>query len=195
MLFAVKHLDVYNRLMDVRLRTLLAQTQAWVTRRVDPSNPEHCLRTETLRPESYPTPWVTGEHLSSWAESVAERRAQLLIGAENVGAHRGGRILCVLQEADTLMGEGVPASRGVIDDYYLPPWDTWVAFLPFDPQGVLLAWIPSELVKDVEQARLVAATEPIAWLDLPLHELGSPQIADWRRVASSLAAIAHDLAE
>ncbi|MFC4637703.1 hypothetical protein [Deinococcus hohokamensis] len=70
------------------------------------------------------------------------------------------------------MGEGEPASQGVIDEIYLPPWDTWFALLSLEGSSLLLAWIPQVFEPMVEDARLVGATEPLAWLDdLPTDPL------------------------
>lgn len=81
-----------------------------------------------------------------------------------------GRILFVLANSDTAMGEGVPASDGIVDDAYLPPWDTWFAVLDLDPATefsvphILLAWIPKPLEAQVQAAIDVSATQPIGWL-------------------------------
>lgn len=82
---------------------------------------------------------------------------------------RQGRILCYMLDWDTSMGEGVPASDGIIDDAYLPPWDTWFGVVklinkPSDDTA-LLAWIPDQLTEPVQCAIELAATQPIGWLD------------------------------
>lgn len=79
-----------------------------------------------------------------------------------------GRILCVLSQTGTQMTEGVPASDGVIDESYLPPWDGWFAVLTLHSEShLLLAWIPQALVENVQSAVEIAATTttPTTWLD------------------------------
>lgn len=93
-----------------------------------------------------------------------------------------GRILCVVGDQDAAMGEGTVESNGVIDDAYLPPWDTWFACVQAGDHRLLLAWIPASLVNAVQAAIQVAATEPIAWLTGP-HPLHSA----WQDVGDLLA--------
>ncbi|MFC5599180.1 hypothetical protein [Deinococcus cellulosilyticus] len=96
---------------------------------------------------------------------LIEKRHHLLPLSEH-GLIRG-RILCVGEETDTAMGEGVPASDGLIDNNYLPPWDSWFAYLAGNEpsSGILLAWIPEPLEHKVQAALEVAATQPLIWLD------------------------------
>jgi len=121
-----------------------------------------------------------------WIDQLIAKRAKLLGDTAQEDIAPPGRILAVLQDADTYMGEGEPASQGVIDEIYMPPWDTWFAYLPLGRTGVLLAWIPSLFEPLVEGARVVAASEPLAWLDAiptePLSYCGD----GWGEIAPQL---------
>lgn len=143
---------------------VLQQTRQWCHARIDVNDPARCLRSEELRPPDYPAAWGYGQFHPAWIDRVIARRAEQLplLLQDSVPC---GRILAVLQDADTYMGEGEPESQGVVDEVYLPPWDTWFAFRPLGGRGMLLAWIPREFELLVEAAREVAATEPLAWLD------------------------------
>lgn len=126
---------------------------------------KHCLRSPELRPEGYPDDWAYIELNPQEIEALIQKRSRLLQATGEPAAK--GRIVCAGEHWDTHMGEGVPASKGLIDDIYLPPWDTWFAYLPGEQpfDGVLLCWIPDVLVDQVQAAIDVGATEPLIWLD------------------------------
>lgn len=152
----------------------LRQAQRWCHERADLRFPSQSLRSAVLQPPEYPGAWSYIQLYPAWIEQLIARRAELLATTPHDDAVPPGRILAVLQDADTYMGEGAPVSQGVIDEIYLPPWDTWFAYLPLERSGVLLAWIPSLFEPLVEVARVVAATEPLAWLDdIPTEPLSS----------------------
>ncbi|WP_027483127.1 hypothetical protein [Deinococcus pimensis] len=164
----------------------LRQTRRWCHPRADLAQPAASLRSAVLRPPEYPDAWSCTRLHPAWIEQLVARRAALLPETDHEDAVPAGRVLAVLEDADTHMGEGEPASRGVVDDVYLPPWDTWFAYLPLGRAGVLLAWIPSAFEPLVEAARVVAATEPLAWLDdLPSE---SPAFSGdrWSEVSAEL---------
>ncbi|GGJ47519.1 hypothetical protein [Deinococcus roseus] len=131
---------------------------------------QNCLRSAVLRPQNYPEDWGYLVLNAPEIETLLKKRRTLLNAAGEPTLR--GRILCVGEETDTYMGEGVPASKGFIDEIYMPPWDTWFAYLPGEKasEGVLLAWIPERLVEQVQTALEAAATQPLMWLD-ELHNL------------------------
>lgn len=159
----------------------LAEARSWCAARLDVAHPAGSLRSAALRPEGYPDEWLYGEVFPERVDALVAHRRRLLPAAPSFRA-APGRILCALSGLDTAMGEGAAESRGVIDECYLPPWDTWFACLRPGEQRLLLAWIPAELEADVEAAIAVAATDPIAWLDGP-----HPAFDEWRAVAPLLA--------
>lgn len=162
----------------------LRQAQRWCQARADLRDPAESLRSVVLQPPEYPDAWGYIQLHPVWIDQLITKRAELLGETAHEDTAPPGRILAVLQDTDLYMGEGFAPSQGVIDWNYLPPWDTWFAYLPLERTGVLLAWIPSLFEPLVEAARVTAATEPLAWLDdLPtesyfLNQDGWPDVAD-----------------
>ncbi|WP_189008519.1 hypothetical protein [Deinococcus roseus] len=88
------------------------------------------------------------------------------------------------------MGEGASASKGVIDDNYLPPWDTWFAFLSQLPEArLLLAWIPEALSEWVQGAIEVGANHPIEWLDVVVTAEDLQPGDGWHEIQGELRTI------
>lgn len=158
----------------------LAEARSWCAARLDVARPAASLRSAALRPAGYPDEWLYGEIRPAGVDVLVATRRRLL-PPEPTGTGEG-RILCALGGLDTAMGEGAAESRGVIDECYLPPWDTWFACLQAGGQRLLLAWIPAALEPGVQAAIAVAATDPIAWLGGP-----HPAFDEWRAVAPLLA--------
>lgn len=158
----------------------LADARAWCARHLDPTRPAESLRTLVLRPPRYPDDWMYCALDCEEVAALIDRRRSLLTAP--TPPSNPGRILCVVGDLDTAMGEGTVESNGVIDDAYLPPWDTWFACVHAGDHTLLLAWIPAPLVDAVQAAIDVAATEPIAWLAGP-HPLHSA----WQDVRDLLA--------
>lgn len=151
----------------------LHEAQQWCQDRVDLNAPAQCLRSPELRPPAYPEDWYYTQLHPQWiTDLIRQRRALLETSRPPLPLQSSrGRILCLLHDGDTAMGEGEPESHGFIDDAYFPPWDTWFAhLLDVSSGGILLAWIPSEFETLVDNAIAVAATEPIGWLDVVVHE-------------------------
>jgi hypothetical protein len=152
-------------------RQALTEARLWVAQHFDPIHPATSLRSKELGQclPDYPEEWLYGVFHPQQINDLIEQRRQLLAEAGAAASLRKGRILVVLSDSDTAMGEGTPASKGVIDDAYLPPWDTWFALLPLRQgsyrESVLLAWIPSVLETLVQNAIDVAASQHIEWLD------------------------------
>lgn len=185
----VPHHGLYTQAMvTASFVSALQQSQAWCGPRVDPQRPTDCLRSAALRPPNYPDFWTYGDLYPNLIQDLVTRRQALLALNPLASNHQPGRILAVLQNADTSMGEGTPASGGFIDDVYLPPWDTWFAYLPLTT-GMLLAWIPEVFEAAVERAQEVAATEPLAWLNVALQDTRVPRTfgdPGWAGVAREL---------
>lgn len=78
-----------------------------------------------LRPPRYPGDWMYCALDCGEVGALIDRRRSLL--ADPTPTSDAGRILCVVGDLDTAMGEGTVESNGIIDDAYLPPWDTWFA--------------------------------------------------------------------
>jgi hypothetical protein len=151
-------------------RQALAEAQAWCALKLDVAEPATSLRSTELKPDGYPSEWEYGVFNLQATNKVVQRRRQILLTSAASSAQVRGQILCVFGNSDLYMGEGDLPSGGVIDEIYLPPWDSWFALITLDPAiefnipSLLLAWIPAELVQAVQNAIEVAATEPLAWL-------------------------------
>lgn len=158
----------------------LADARAWCAHHLDPTRPAESLRTPALRPTGYPEAWMYGELHREHVAALVDRRR--FLHADPAIATPPGQILCVLADLDLAMGEGTVESNGVIDDTYLPPWDTWFACIHTGDRALLLAWIPAPLIDAVDAAIAVAATDPIAWLAGPL-----PPTSEWQAVRDLLA--------
>jgi hypothetical protein len=158
----------------------LEEARRWCSVRVDARWPSSSLRSPLLRPTGYPDEWMYGELFADRVGMLIARRRERI--ADATTGEGDGAIACVLGRLDTAMGEGRVESRGVIDDCYLPPWDTWFACVELGEQSLLLAWIPSVFAADVQAAIDVAATDPLAWLAGPL-----PAVAEWNEIAPLLA--------
>lgn len=153
-------------------RRALAEAQTWCALKLDLAEPATSLRSAALEPytHQFSQDW---QNVPDDISALIARRRQGLGAISELavsGSPGPGRILCVLSHTDTQMGEGVPASDGVIDDCYLPPWDGWFGLLNVqtiheDFLSLLLAWIPYPLIERVERAAVVGATQSLLWLD------------------------------
>ncbi|WP_034341754.1 hypothetical protein [Deinococcus misasensis] len=166
------------------LQTRLAEARRWCQLKFDLSDPVHSLRNRVLSPAGS-TELDSGSLLSrETVEVLVSKRRGLLdtVEAEVSTEDFQGRILLVLLEQDTGCGEGLLASGGIIDASFLPPWDTWLAWIPLpyrDP--VLLAWIPSPLLMDVQKAMEVSASQCLWWLEDVDPEETNPTLLQLRK--------------
>ncbi|HYX53273.1 MAG TPA: hypothetical protein VE783_07460 [Candidatus Limnocylindrales bacterium] len=98
-------------------------------------------------------------------ESVAGRRSAMLDRLElrqRKLIHLQGRLLCYCPAENLACGAAEVQSLGFFDVDNTPPWDTWVAY----SEGVLLSWVPGELVELVNRGVQVNPEECIAWYDM-----------------------------
>jgi hypothetical protein len=122
--------------------------------------------TRRLRsPELQPFSALAGaKDPGSIVQSVITRRATLVreLTHIQIGAYRAeGRLMSYWPEENLACGGAEYASVGFFDVDNTPPWDTWVAF----SGGVLLSWVPGELV-DLASKGIEANPEAcIAWYE------------------------------
>ncbi len=115
---------------------------------VSQANPASFISfTKRLRsPELQPSSALTrAEDPGFIVQSVISRRATLVseLTHMQIGAYRAeGRFMSYWPEENLACGGAEYASVGFFDVDNTPPWDTWVAF----SGGVLLSWVPGELV-------------------------------------------------
>lgn len=89
----------------------------------------------------------------------------------------GGKLLCYDPETNLFDGAAEVASKYFLDVDNVPPWDTWICYIPEKAQLVsiheplpwdtwnsyLIAWIPPKFVKLVDSGVSVNAEKCIAW--------------------------------
>lgn len=79
----------------------------------------------------------------------------------------GGQLLVVNWRESLFDGACSPITTGFLDDDCMPAWDTWVRVVSLDESHVnhgLVCWIPSELVRDVNDAMLIDPAKCMSWL-------------------------------
>lgn len=122
---------------------------------------ESQLRTPSLRPNSGRG---TMALLPFWQElvtSVVARRSAVVAANRRANAVPSeGRLLVYAPEENLADGGARYASYGFFDVDNAPPWDTWVAF----HSGILLSWVPAQLVGLAQCGVEVNPEECIRWL-------------------------------
>ena len=154
-------------------KTRLAQTIYWCERRIDLSSPASSLRTKELQPR------LLEESRLSAVQSVVTTR-ELYGGVEIREATMpdhlaGGRLLVYFPDDDLACGAAEAETEGFFDINNVPPWDTWVTYIPNAFNGYydtdyLVAWIPREFVEVANRGINVNPEQCIQWLtDAPLE--------------------------
>jgi len=85
-----------------------------------------------------------------------------------------GRLLAVLPGISLSHGFSYDETGGFIDRHEIPPWDSWVAY--FEHDGVLVTWVPPQLVSAVQCAIDCNAEGSLLWAT----NLSGGQIAEWK---------------
>lgn len=109
-------------------------------------------------------------HRCSLVDALADRRAQMLI---ETGKHpvaisndiAAQRFVVYLPDNNLADGAAAVVSHGYFDDDNVPPWDTWVMYVPADAAqpGKLISWVPPQLFKLVDDAVQVNPEECVYW--------------------------------
>ena len=92
---------------------------------------------------------------------VAGKRAGLVGAVAPTADLQGGRLLAYAPDENLADGAARFASQGFFDDDNVPPWDTWVAF----SQGILVSWVPKQLLALVQRGLEVHVEGCIRFLD------------------------------
>lgn len=110
------------------------------------------------------------QHRGSLVDALSDHRAQILVEANNypsIGGEQlvGQRFIVYLPETNLADGAAALVSHGYFDDDNVPPWDTWVVYIPADAgePGKLISWVPPQLFKLVDDAIQVNPEECIYW--------------------------------
>lgn len=122
------------------------------------------LRSAELQPALVLSQARTHAAREKIVQSVISKRSALIPTLQYVqtaphGAQ--GRLLRYWPEENLADGAAEYASVGFFDADNTPPWDTWVAF----SGGMLLSWVPAELIELVNKGIDVNPEGCIAWLE------------------------------
>jgi hypothetical protein len=135
----------------------LRETIAWCEPRVRTDEPEHCLRSEEIRPLAAATVYDSiGGDVRRVALTIGKRRAALESSAVSeirAGDLRGGELIALDVDWQDASGASNVATAGYFDWNDTPPWDTWVAFVAGDDgRDYLLSWVPPAFVPMIGDA-------------------------------------------
>jgi hypothetical protein len=171
------------------LRKRLAETIRWCSTRGSGKDPAGSLRNSALKPGSF---GGQGEQAlpederharrQETAEKLATARRKL-VRQETFGYWKelpdlgGGRILLYEPDRSKFDGAAQKASKGLFDLNSAPPWDTWLCYFAAEP-GLLLAWIPPELVPLAESGLKKVKDGSLSWAAEQEGEL-SKQLKEW----------------
>jgi hypothetical protein len=149
------------------LATRLRETVNWCASQMERDARIDCLRDRSVAPQALSN--------SRWGSvsDVAHLRRQFL--SDRVAAkrwHAKGRLVIYYPDAEVTDGASEAASDAFFDLYDAPPWGTWVAYFE-DPNAsadsaygaYLVAWVPEELVAQVEAGVEVNCVSAVVWLD------------------------------
>ncbi len=151
----------------------LTQTIAWCSSRINPEEPATCLRSFDLRP---PGSWLLSRLDLSWeyiVNAVAQERGQWLhnFGELPIGLQSGRLLMATSITDGTEDGATEVETQGFFDIEDLPPWDTWLCYLPGDPSnpryrhGCLVSWVPCEFIEVVEAGMEADCMDCLRWAD------------------------------
>jgi hypothetical protein len=161
-----------------QFRRRLAETVAWCAPRADLSDPANCLRTPALRPANwfetaktsfgFEYRWGKPEEDEEVLRVLATRRADLLRKTNTYpdslsDGLAGGRLLIADPRDSDVCGLSPVATGGFIDDWDVPPWDTWVDCMQGNYGSILLCWIPASFIPLTEQGIAVNPVECFFW--------------------------------
>ncbi len=159
--------------IDINLfQKRLAQTIAWCSSRVGRGEIATSLRSHSLRPPG----WGVASQLNlPWDKivtAIAEERGSRLRSDELATDITEGRLLISTSIIDSVAdGASEVESEGFLDGEDLPPWDTWLCYLPGDPSdteypnGYLVSWVPPEFIELVQLGIEVNCVDCLRWAE------------------------------
>lgn len=148
----------------------LRDAKSWSSRKLNGSTDFSCLRSPVL---SASHAGIDDSYSQSMAaiNALVETRSRLL-GTHDVNDWQTGRLLCCDVAASEASGASELASDGYFNEFDLPPWDTWVAWVKNDnpaheDNGFLLAFVPPSFSKCVQSGIDANPVNCVFWLDTP----------------------------
>jgi len=157
-----------------RLRQSVAEASAWFRQHAGRQSLE-TFRSEELIDEGY-EPLFKPENynydqLSRLVQEVMANRQHRLSKKPAFSGLLGGRLLRHNFGETTFTTEAKHITKGFIDDYDVPTWDSWVGYVrDFDvetenPLEYLVCWIPKPFCDSIDQAVTASFEENLIWLD------------------------------
>ena len=122
------------------------------------------LRSPELQPSLALSEAGTHQARERIVHSVISKRSELIRTLQHLQANphpAQGRLLRYWPEENLADGAAEYASVGFFDTDNTPPWDTWVAF----SSGMLVSWVPGELLELVTRGIDANPEGCIAWVD------------------------------
>ena len=125
------------------------------------------LRSEALRSFAQYLAMSGADHVAI-IDQVEEKRSRILrdsgrYSESRSSGLRSGRLLLYAPQDNLSDGAAEYASMGFFDVDNAPPWDTWIVMF----RKYLVSWVPSQLVRLVQQGLDVNPEQCILWADDP----------------------------
>jgi hypothetical protein len=105
--------------------------------------------------------------------ALLKKRLQNQIHTLPRGFKRGRLLACSSFSQSVWSGESEISSKGFFNLEDLPPWDTWVCFVPQPPDPAasekdtityfLISWVPSQFVENVQEGINANPYDCISW--------------------------------
>jgi hypothetical protein len=172
--------DIHSLQDEVPFEIRLAETIAWCQQCVRIEDPRKSLRSFDLTPHILAgnREWIVSSLL--WARKGAlSEKAKELSPVTKPDHLAGGKLLAYFPDEQVHDGASEAASKGLLDEYDSPPWDTWTGIFteashhsPEWTRTYVVSWVPPEFISLAEEGIVVNPVDCIAWLenaDVPLN--------------------------
>src|SRR5882724_7473208 len=123
----------------------LELTSAWCVTRIDTGNPRTCLRSAELRPDLESLQlkdddiWMCPQLVEEVSRKRQSHFSSSAISQEpNLVDQSRGRLLLVAQDYSNHNNLTSDLTGGFFDYNDVPPWDTWVALIEGDTEGMTM---------------------------------------------------------
>lgn len=146
----------------------LNDAKTWCDQRLRGTSDYSRLRTSELAASHRGIPEPYGQSYAS-INALVDTRSRLL-NTQIASNHTSERLLCCDVAASEAPGASSLASNGYINEFDLPPWDTWVAWMGYHKpaqkdNGFILAFVPPSCKNMVQSGIDANPVECLFWLD------------------------------